>query len=102
MLLPVLLAKVAVNIPWLSYFPRMPSESAFQGRPAQCQGLWVNWDLAKKGAKFRMLPGTFLPPTYEAHCEHLSNLSGILGLLRAFRAPFSVTWAPFTVALGSW
>jgi hypothetical protein len=48
LLLPVLLAKVAVNIPWLSYFPRMPSESAFQGRPAQCQGLWVNWDSAKK------------------------------------------------------
>lgn len=46
-----------------------------------------------------MLHGTFLPPTYKAHCEHLSNLSGILGLLRAFRAPLSVTWAPFTVVL---
>lgn len=72
-----------MNIAWLSQFPRMPSERAFQGMPAQCQGLWVSWYSAKEQAKIRMPHGSFLSPMYKTLCEHLSNLSGILGLPRA-------------------
>lgn len=46
--LSVLLAKVGANISLAELLSRMPNESAFQGRPAQCQGLWVNRDSAKK------------------------------------------------------
>lgn len=83
LLLSALLAEVGVNIPWLNQFPRMPSKYAFQGRPAQCQGLWVNWYLAKKWAKIWMLCDYFLSPMYETLCEHLTSLGDILGLLRA-------------------
>lgn len=88
LLLSALLAEVGVNIPWLNQVPRMPSEYAFQGRPAQCQGLWVNWYSPKKWAKILNAAWYFLSPMYKTLCEHLTSLGDILGLLRALSLVF--------------
>lgn len=88
LLLSALLAEVGVNIPWLNQGPRMPSEYAFQGRPAQCQGLWVNWYLTKKWAKILNAAWYFLSPMYKTLSEHLTNLGDILGPLRAMSLAF--------------